>query len=67
MGGDIAVPFTLAYPEDVEKLVLVALPASGHPVGHKLIGAPVIGGIWYRIVRFIGAHFLREPEARKVQ
>ena len=66
MGGSIAMSFTLAYPEDVEKLVLVALPMSGHPIGHKLIGAPVIGGIWYRIVRFIGQHSLREPEARKI-
>jgi len=66
MGGAIALSFTLAYPEDVERLVLVALPASGHPIGHKLIGAPVIGGMWYRIVRFIGKHSLREPEARKI-
>ena len=66
MGGTIAMLFTLDYPERVTKLVLVALPMSEHEIGHKLIGAPVIGGLWYHVVRFLGAHSLREPKAREI-
>lgn len=66
MGGAIAMLFTLNYPGRVTRLVLVALPMSGHRIGHKLIGAPVIGRLWYRIVRFIGKYALREPKARKI-
>ena len=66
MGGTIAMLFTLDYPERVTKLVLVALPMSGHQIGHKLIGASVIGGFWYRAVRFLGARSLREPKAREI-
>jgi pimeloyl-ACP methyl ester carboxylesterase len=39
---------------------------SGHRIGHKLIGAAVIGGLWYRAVRFLGARSLREPKAREI-
>ncbi|HIE26604.1 TPA: alpha/beta hydrolase [Candidatus Poribacteria bacterium] len=66
MGGTIAMLFTLNYPERVNKLVLVALPMSGHRIGHKLMGASVIGGLWYRAVRFLGARSLREPKAREI-
>jgi pimeloyl-ACP methyl ester carboxylesterase len=66
MGGTIAMLFTLDYPERVAKLVLVALPMSEREIGHKLIGAPVIGGLWYRVVRFLGARSLREPKAREI-
>jgi pimeloyl-ACP methyl ester carboxylesterase len=66
MGGTIALLFTLDYPEYITKLVLVALPMSEHEIGHKLIGAPVIGGLWYRVVRFLGARSLREPKAREI-
>ena len=66
MGGTIAMLFTLDYPKRVTKLVLVALPMSGHQIGHKLIGASIIGGFWYRAVRFLGARSLREPKAREI-
>lgn len=66
MGGTIAMLFTLDYPERITKLVLVALPMSEHEIGHKFIGAPVIGGLWYRVVRFLGARSLREPKAREI-
>jgi len=66
MGGTIALLFTLDYPEYIAKLVLVALPMSEREIGHKLIGAPVLGGLWYRVVRFLGARSLREPKAREI-
>jgi len=66
MGGSIAMLFTLDYPEQINKLVLVALPMSQGKIGHKLVGASVIGGLWYRAVRFLGARSLREPKAREI-
>jgi len=66
MGGSIAMSYTMAHPDKVKKIVLVALPISTYPVGHKLIGAPLIGGIWYRCVRFIGKRSLKSLAAREI-
>ncbi len=66
LGGAIAVRFAAEHPEMVGKLVLVSTPPNGLPLSLRIIGYPVIGGIWYRMVRAIGGFALRGSRAGKV-
>jgi len=66
LGGAIAIKFATEHPEMVRKLVLVSTPPNGLPLSLRIIGYPVIGGIWYRMVRAIGGFALRGSRAGKV-
>ncbi len=63
MGGKIAVSFAQAYPDKVDKLVLVGIPTKKISLGLRMFTLPIIGKPWYWLVRKIGYHTL-EPRAR---
>lgn len=66
LGGAIAIRFAAEHPEMVRKLVLISTPPKGLPLSLRIIGYPVIGGIWYRMVRAIGGFALKGSRAGKV-
>ena len=66
LGGAIAVKFAAEHPEMVRKLVLVSTPPNGLPLSLRIIGYPIIGGLWYRMIRAIGGFALRGSRAGKV-
>lgn len=66
LGGAIAARFAATYPQAVDKLVLVATPPKGLPLRLRIIGYPVIGVLWYGMIRAIGGFALRGSAAGEV-
>jgi pimeloyl-ACP methyl ester carboxylesterase len=66
LGGLIAARFAAERPDMVDRLVLVSTPLKGLPFSLRMIGYPLIGGLWYRMVRAIGGFALRGSVARKI-
>lgn len=64
MGGKIAINFAQAYPDKVDKLVLVGTPTEEISLGLRMFTLPIIGKPWYWLVRKIGYHTLQTQEAR---
>lgn len=57
MGGAVAIDFTLAYPEVVEKLVLIDSAGLANP--------PAIAKLMFPPLTYLAAKFLRSPRVRQ--